>query len=212
LHLHRIFEQIESWYGLDAKRLAGYASEDLLLGGVEGNPFGTSYAVDGNLLYALVRELKPKRILEIGTDHGGSALHMASACKRNQQGHIWTVDINPDSGDGLINDDARWITQIIADASPWVADYDGEPFDFIFEDGAHSEYQVHVVYENLPRILKPGGFILSHDVSTGVGEAVLNGIRKGGADMDHVHIVTPDPSPLGFSIYRYDTETYEVTK
>lgn len=208
MSLREVLRQVARWYGLNAGELIQYAAEDTLLGGVEGNPVGTSYAVDGQLLYALVRYCKPERILEIGTDHGGSAKHMAAACQRNGKGHVWTVDINPNTGDGFTDDDTQWITPVIADAAVWVTRYTGPPFDFIFEDGPHSEYMCQVVYENLARILSRKRFILSHDVSTGVREAILNGIRKGGCNMDHVHVVTPSPSPLGFSIYQFTDATY----
>ena len=204
--------KIARWYGIAEGELIHYAAEDTLLGGKEGNPVGTSYAVDGHLLYALVRYCKPERILEIGTDHGGSAKHMAAACQRNGKGHVTTVDNNPASGDGLTEGDREWITQEIADAALWIPRYEGPPFDFIFEDGSHSEFLCHLVYFNLPRILRVGGFILSHDVAVGVRRAVLAGIKKGGVDMEHLHFITPDPSPLGFSIYQYTQEAYEVTK
>ena len=206
--LKNALKQLARWYGINAGELIQYASEDTLLGGVEGNPMGTSYAVDGHLLYALVRYCQPGRILEIGTDHGGSAKHMAAACQRNGKGHIWTLDINPDTGDGVTDADADWITQIIDDATTWVAAYDGLPFDFIFEDGDHIEPFSYAVYKHLPRILKRGGFILSHDISSWVGARIMAGIRKGGVAMEHVHVVTPDPSPLGFSVYQFNDSTY----
>ena len=176
LNLNDTLRQIARWYGISENDLIRYAAEDTLLGGVEGNPLGTSYAVDGHLLYAMVRYLKPKRILEIGTDHGGSAKHMAAACERNGVGHVWTIDINPDTGDGLTEDDAPWITQWKADAALWVLN-EHEPFDFIFEDGAHSEFLCHRIYEYLWKLLNPGGFILSHDVSLHVGEQIFNVIE-----------------------------------
>lgn len=201
------YEQIGQWFDIDGDKLRDYAAEDTMLGGVEGNPAGTSYAADGHLLYAFVRYFKPLRVLEIGTDHGGSAKHMANACKRNKCGHVWTVDINPDTGDGLVEADKKWITQVKADAALWIPAFKDEPFDFIFEDGPHSEYICHVVYENLRTILKPQCYILSHDVTTGVAEPILNGIRKGGCAMDTVKIV--NTSPLGFSIYQFTEATYQ---
>ena len=212
MNLHECLEQVARWYGISAGELIAYAAEDTLLGGVEGNPYGTSYAVDGHLLYALVRYTKPLRILEIGTDHGGSAKHMAAACKRNGKGHIWTIDIDPATGEGLSGEDRQWITQITADAALWILQAQYAPFNFIFEDGPHSEFICHVVYKHLPTLLTLGGFILSHDVSTWVGTAILSGIEKGGVHREHLHTVTPEPSPLGFSIYRFNEATYTRIK
>ena len=43
-------------------------------------------------LYSLVRMHAPETVVELGTGFGVSAFWMALAAKRNQTGHVWTVD------------------------------------------------------------------------------------------------------------------------
>jgi predicted O-methyltransferase YrrM len=212
--LQQTYIKIATFFDLPVVNLMKYANEDEIPGKHEGNPLGTEYNADGQLLYAFVRLLQPLRILEIGTDRGGSAIHMIEACKRNGRGHVTTIDINPNTGDGLTAKYSTMFTKHICNANEWIPNYSGVPFDFIFEDGSHSEYQVHVIYQNLRKILQPGGFILSHDTNTGVGLAVKNGIRKGGAPIselngnNEVFLCVCPPSFLGFSIYQFNEATY----
>jgi len=46
----------------------------------------------GEFLYALVRVMKPKRILETGTHKGWSATYMALALRHNKEGHLDTIE------------------------------------------------------------------------------------------------------------------------
>jgi hypothetical protein len=62
----------------------------LLLTDAVGTAFGTE---DFSLfLYSLVRMHAPETVVELGTGLGISAFWMALAAKRNQIGHVWTVD------------------------------------------------------------------------------------------------------------------------
>jgi predicted O-methyltransferase YrrM len=47
------------------------------------------------LLYALVRAMKPKRILETGSYHGYSAVFMGQGCRENGWGDVDTVEKDP---------------------------------------------------------------------------------------------------------------------
>ncbi|HET6976349.1 MAG TPA: class I SAM-dependent methyltransferase [Pyrinomonadaceae bacterium] len=62
----------------------------LLLTEALGTGFGTE---DLSLfLYSLVRMHTPETIVDLGTGFGISAFWMALAAKKNQMGHVWTVD------------------------------------------------------------------------------------------------------------------------
>ncbi len=62
----------------------------LLFTDIVGAHFGTE---DFCLfLHALIRMHRPRTIVELGTGLGITALWMALAAKRNQLGHVWTVD------------------------------------------------------------------------------------------------------------------------
>jgi len=51
--------------------------------------------LSGQLLYCLVRHLKPKRILEISASSGYSTMFMALALKKNQGGLIFSYELDP---------------------------------------------------------------------------------------------------------------------
>jgi hypothetical protein len=51
--------------------------------------------LSGQLLYCLVRYLKPKRILEISASSGYSTMFMALALKKNQGGLIFSYELDP---------------------------------------------------------------------------------------------------------------------
>lgn len=163
-------------------------------------PHGGIYPSEGRLLWTLIRVQKPAAVLELGTHSGGSATIMASALKANARGFLTAIDIDPNAG-WLIPDDVRdVIRQQTADIDRWIMEDPVAAYDFVFEDGAHSEHQVHTLYLNRHKFLKPDGLILSHDALVeGVGEYVKNGIKKGAAK--NVQYYAIDGSPLGISLY-----------
>ena len=198
---------IAAQLGLKAKELIRHANRDDL--GGDDNKMGSwingiSWAVEGQILYALVRSLKPERILEIGTNYGGSATHMGMGCYDNKIGHITSIDINAASGSHIPDQLREWITVVIEDANLYVVKPEVKDFDFIFEDGNHSKHQVHVIYENLHKLLKPGGIIISHDAAVeGVGEYIRYGIEAAGHPYPPMYVV--EPSPCGFTVMRRNT-------
>jgi len=76
---------------MDSRRLAHLVSDAL------GAAFGTEDL--GALLYSLARLQRPRRVVELGTGYGVSALWLALAV-RDTGGHVWTVDDM-----GLLSDD-----------------------------------------------------------------------------------------------------------
>jgi predicted O-methyltransferase YrrM len=46
-------------------------------------PVGSLFASEGERLYDLVIEHKPKKIIEVGTRYGCSTVHLATACLHN---------------------------------------------------------------------------------------------------------------------------------
>lgn len=187
-------------YALDANTLFQYAVEYTVKGNDEGNPYGTSFTVEGQFLYALARAVKPSRILEIGTYHGGGASLLAAACNANGQGEVVTVDIWNEAGQHIAEEVKRRVTVIHEDANTWILREIGI-FDFIFEDGNHSENQVHTIWQQHPRILAPGGWIITHDIATGMSTYIRNGIKKGGVALKDINTYITPPSPCGIGLW-----------
>ena len=142
---------------------------------------------DQRAIYCLVRALRPRSILEIGTHVGSSTLGMALAAKRLAaapepvETTITTVDVHdvnhPVTGAwvklGAEHSPAEMIDRIGAsrfvsfrrrDSLEFLRDEtDAGRFDFIFLDGDHS---APAVYQEIPaalRRLNRPGFILLHD-------------------------------------------------
>jgi len=97
-------------------------------------PCGSMFASEGERLYDLVREIKPKKIIEVGSRYGCSAFHMATALKHNDNG-------------GIIHcyDIEDLMEEIPEDLKPFIKFHHQDYFklknktcDFLFEDGAHT--------------------------------------------------------------------------
>ena len=117
--------------------------------------------LQGRLLKMLVKMIRPKNILEIGTFSGYSALSMAEGL--DEGGRLYTFEINDEMEDFT----RPWI-----EGSPWAYKIEfiigdalqeapklGIEFDLAFMDGDKRTYQD--CYEMVMNILKPGGFILA---------------------------------------------------
>lgn len=155
------------------------------------NPHMASGHVQGRFLKLLVKMIRPKRILEIGTYTGYSAICMAEGL--DNDGKLYTYEVD----DELEDFTRRWI-----EGSP-VADKIiftigsalekvptlGETFDLVFIDGNKREYIDY--YEMSLRHLSRNGWIIAdntlwdgHIIDPTYKDAQTNGLR---AFNDYVH-------------------------
>jgi predicted O-methyltransferase YrrM len=156
-------------------------------------------APDRVILYALIRATRPARVLEAGTHRGESANVILDALHANGSGFLTTVDIIPGCGD-MISTAYHNYQIVCSDIVDYVNNYTGEGFDFIHEDSSHEVHTVRVVYEYLHKLAPDGCVIISHDVATGVGEAIRTGIKDAG--IKPLPEFVPDGS-LGYTVYKY---------
>ena len=140
--------------------------------------------VQGRFLKFLVKMINPKRILEIGTFTGYSALCMAEGL--DADGKIYTFEVE----DELEDFTRRWIEGseyaskivfTIGNALEIVPTL-GEKFDMVFIDGNKREYIEY--YEMAMKHLSPGGWILAdntlwdgHVIESERQDAQTNGVR-----------------------------------
>ena len=117
--------------------------------------------LQGRLLKMLVQMIRPRRILEVGTFSGYSALCMAEGLEEG--GKVYTFEINDEQEDFT----RPWIEGspmadkvefIIGDAIKEAPKL-GLEFDMAFIDGDKRTYVE--TYEMVLNILRPGGFILA---------------------------------------------------
>lgn len=135
---------------------------------------------------SIVKHLRARRILEIGTSNGNTTLNMAA--NADEDARVTTVDLPPDfqgefaldipdaaknaterqqvgahfKGHSL----ARQITSVFADSATLDWSTLAGPFDLIFIDGCHAHDYVIRDTENALRQVRPGGVILWHDYGT----------------------------------------------
>ena len=125
------------------------------------NPRMTSGHLQGRLLKMLVQLSRPKRVLEIGTFAGYSALCMAEGLEEGALLHTYEID------DELEDFTRPWIEGSpygdkvcfhIGNAIEEVPRL-GEVFDFVFMDGDKRQYMEY--YEMLLQHTSPGALILA---------------------------------------------------
>jgi predicted O-methyltransferase YrrM len=131
-------------------------------------------------LVLLTQALQPKRIFEIGTFRGRTALNFALNAPEHAE--VFTLDLPPDdrvdaqhrtnASDAMIISESRTgseykgtdveckITQLFGDSSS----FDFSPYhgnvDLVYVDGAHDYDAVKEDSENAIRMLRPGGYAL----------------------------------------------------
>ncbi len=122
--------------------------------------------VQGEFLYMMTRMISPRKVLEIGTFTGYSAICMALGLPEN--GHIDTLEINDELEDLIIEGFEKAgvsdkISLHIGDAMEFLRNHSGEDsYDLTFIDANKREYPDY--YELVLSLTRPGGFILADDV------------------------------------------------
>jgi len=117
--------------------------------------------LQGRLLKMLVQMIRPKRILEVGTFSGYSALCMAEGLEEG--GKVYTFEINDEQEEftrpwiegSPVADKVEFIIGDAIKEAPKL----GLEFDMAFIDGDKRTYVE--TYEMVLTILRPGGFILA---------------------------------------------------
>lgn len=128
------------------------------------NPRMLSGVAQGRFLEFICRMLKPKRILEIGTFTGYSAICMARGAMPNV--HIDTIEVNDELEEVIRSFLARANVQNhvhlhIGDANAIINKLDGG-YDLVFIDGEKREYPDY--YLNVMPKVNVGGFVIADNV------------------------------------------------
>ncbi len=186
--------------GASADELITYAAEDTLGGyhsdkAQEKFPCGSLWGVEGQLLYAVCRLLKPDHIVEIGTFRGASAVHILSALKKNDHGILTTIDIAAGAGDLIPEDLKPWCNKVTGRGQDVITELDTA--QIVFEDAQHHPDDVEQILRATVAHLKPQ-ILISHDaehVTTGAD------VRTGWSRVfgDSFTTFTTPPSDCGFA-------------
>lgn len=148
---------------------------DELVQAMEGRAprWGSPDRFDPSLfLYELVRSTRPETVIEFGTAYGQGSLHIIAALSENQQGHLYTVELDPRRRERALAAFARFptldrITSIEADmrdeAGPLAERV--APVDLVFEDGPHDGTTTLAAFEATIEHVKPGGIYVVDDIA-----------------------------------------------
>lgn len=207
ISLNASLELIAERFGLDFSDLVIYAAEDALGGwhpdpALAKWPVGSMFGVEGQILYALCRALKPVSVINLGVYHGCSVAHIAAALKQNgnEKGRVYAVDLT-----------IREWPLMPAELMPYIVPVESEGVAYlhkkwpaktlmIVEDLIHSEPEVRAVWEAAMPKIAAGGMIISHDSAHFlVGDDVSNGIVMAGADT--ALTVLTEPSDCGLTLW-----------
>lgn len=116
----------------------------------------------GEFLLLLIRALKAKRVLEIGTSNGYSTLWLAYAVQP-LAGRVTTVEKTSFKVNMARDNFARaemepWIESQLMDAGDYLKKLEADSFDFIFLDSEREEYVGW--WPDLQRVLVAGGLLV----------------------------------------------------
>ncbi len=130
------------------------------------NPHMLSGHVQGRVLSMLSHMIKPKRILELGTFTGYSALCLAEGLAEG--GRLITIEHNDELEETILRNIAQsplsdHIELIIGDAVEVISNqfsvFSNQPFDLVFIDADKREYCAYL--EAIYPLVPVGGFILA---------------------------------------------------
>ena len=120
----------------------------------------------GELLFILVKTMGARRIMELGTATGYSAIFLACGC-RAVGGHVVTLENNPRLAERAKNNlrsagVEKTVEVVTADALEALAEM-APPFDLIFIDIQKEDY-IRIM-PHCHRLLRPGGLLVADNVS-----------------------------------------------
>lgn len=210
--------------GYNANELVQYIDEDHVGGyhvqaALATWPSGSVWESEGQMLYALVRYLKPEHVVEIGCLYGCSTTHIASALLKNGSGWVTSVDNGANGQRGeLIPLDKREVIKLVnGDGGDYLEGLADNSVDFIFEDAGHGEEDVYRFTVLAMKKLKPGGLLINHDamhdlayygdgnkVAADDGAKIRAGLTRAGVQFQ---TYKPHESDCGFAVTRKDQST-----
>jgi predicted O-methyltransferase YrrM len=167
-------------------------------------------AVSQAVLYALVRNLRPDNVIEIGTYRAATSKAICRALEANGRGVLHTVD--PANSWPIVRLIRRWPPEL----RKRVCFYPGSSMDFfnlamfrcltselIFVDGNHDyEYALFDI-QSAARLVRPGGFVVVDNVSqTGPFFAARDFLQANPAWRECGHCLGAGESAAAFDLQR----------
>ena len=144
---------------------------------LKSNGRGKDHPRYGRFVYALARHYQPEYIVEVGTFAGGTAVGFANAINENGQGKLICVDQDSYSNGTFPQVVKRNLARVgfsetklqlcCGNSKEWLPKLTEtlkEKVDIVLIDGDHTYEGALADLRNAVPLVKPGGFILVHDV------------------------------------------------
>jgi predicted O-methyltransferase YrrM len=138
-----------------------------------------------HFLYHLVRELQPTSVLECGTGHGASGLHILAALEDMDHGTLHTVELDPVRRQlaqsafmtffpdtGRVRSSEGSFSDVLPELVASLA-----PVDLVFEDGPHTPQVTLEVFQHVIDFVRPDGVLVFDDVHHEMNELAWSQIR-----------------------------------
>lgn len=212
MNLYEALDLIAEKYDLNAAELKTFADEDSIGGwhtapDVARWPMGSLFGVEGQLIYSLIRATKPLNVINLGTFHGASAVHMAAALHKNGNPKARVYAVDQDLGmfaAAPIPEELReYIVPVEQDAVEYLNGRWPAKVGLIMEDLSHEAELVESVWKVALKKANRDTWILSHDVSHWVvGSWVQEGITAAGVDLGEGLELLIEPADTGLFVYR----------
>lgn len=128
------------------------------------------------LLYALVRVLRPRTVLEIGFLKGRSALNFLAALDADAR--LYSIDVDPAQAaraQRLLGHDARFAFKVLSQDAVSAEVTDNRPADLVFLDASHDLELNQATFERLLAVMAPDAVLAIHDTGAIPRELVPEG-------------------------------------
>lgn len=134
----------------------------------DGKPWqsGSVFAVDGIILYALIRYFKFQVVAEIGGFWGCSASWMAAAMRHNGGGKVYSIDsgrLGAEHGSRIPTSLRQYVELVNADGVQWMNSQPDNSLGLVFEDADHSAASSEQIAKAAQSKMTNGGVYVVHD-------------------------------------------------
>lgn len=200
--LYSALSQLAADLNLDPNELYRYTHEDHIGGfNLDVNErrwkTGSIWEVEGQILFALVRAMKPMHVIEIGTWAGCGASHILEAMALNNKGALTSIDIDAKAGYAIPTSlRSRWEFVHMA-GEHYLASEPTIPVDIVFEDASHLLKETTELLTCIRDNVKPR-LCISHDGAHFlVGFNIQTSYQRVFGEEPHTLLV--EPSDCGFA-------------
>lgn len=212
LTLNDALTQLADYLDLNPDDLQQYVQEDTLGGyhpveSLEQWPIGSMFSVEGQVLYALTRALKPLNVINIGVYHGCSVAHIAAALKANgnPKARVYAVDLQILDMPLMPDDLKPYIQTVETDGASYLEGRWPAKVGLIIEDALHDYPNTRAMLETVKRKANLGAVTLVHDVSHFiVGGDVKNAVIDAGMGSGIELLI--EPSDCGLWVWKQDKD------